>query len=209
MAGVTRSLTPVTRPQSSAWSSAPRSSLPVAAATTEPPRRAPPPHRPRRGPLRGRGSHEAAHRRSESTRRVRSRARCTRASPGSTAAAPSGRPIDRRRHQDLGRHREDRGQGLARPARSDHGTGVEWRRDAHRQRPADGADGVFPVASSDPAYAYDRNPNSIKGYTLSVELPEPKLAASPSCVGGTIGVSVLGVPIYSAFDASSRDTGRA
>jgi len=65
--------------------------------------------------------------------------------------------------------------------------------------------GVFPVASSDPAYAYDRNPNSIKGYTLSVELPEPKLAASPSCVGGTIGVSVLGVPIYSAFDAGGRD----
>ena len=30
-------------------------------------------------------------------------------------------------------------------------------------------------------------------------------AASPSCVGGTIGVSVLGVPIYSAFDAGGRD----
>jgi len=65
--------------------------------------------------------------------------------------------------------------------------------------------GVFPVASGDPAYAYDRNPNSIRGYTLSVTLPEPQLAASPSCVGGTIGVSVLGVPIYSAFDAGGRD----
>lgn len=65
--------------------------------------------------------------------------------------------------------------------------------------------GVFPVASSDPAYEYDRNPNSIRGYTLSVQLPEPQQATSPSCVGGTIGVSVLGVPIYSAFDAGGRD----
>src|SRR5690349_14037148 len=28
--------------------------------------------------------------------------------------------------------------------------------------------GVFPVASTDPAFQYDRNPNSIKGYTLRV-----------------------------------------
>jgi hypothetical protein len=65
--------------------------------------------------------------------------------------------------------------------------------------------GVFPVAASDAAYAYDRNPNSVKGYTLSVGLPAPVAAASPSCVGGTIGISVLGVPIFSAFDAGGRD----
>ena len=65
--------------------------------------------------------------------------------------------------------------------------------------------GIFPVASTDEAYDYDRNPNSVKGYALEVQLPEPAIAASPSCVGGTIGVSVLGVPIYNAFDAGGRD----
>ena len=66
--------------------------------------------------------------------------------------------------------------------------------------------GIFPIAASDPAYAYDRNPNSIRSYTLSVSLPaQPALAASPTCVGGTIGVSTLGVPLYSAFDALGRD----
>ena len=66
--------------------------------------------------------------------------------------------------------------------------------------------GTFPIASTDPAYAYDRNPNSIEPYSLSVSLPaNPKLAASPTCVGGTIGVSTLGIPLYSAFDAVGRD----
>jgi hypothetical protein len=31
--------------------------------------------------------------------------------------------------------------------------------------------GVFPIQSSDPAYRYDRNPNSIRSYTLAVSLP--------------------------------------
>ena len=66
--------------------------------------------------------------------------------------------------------------------------------------------GVFPVAASDPAYQYDRNPNTIRPYDLDVGLPaDPRPAAQPACVGGTIGVSVLGAPIYSAFDAGGRD----
>jgi len=66
--------------------------------------------------------------------------------------------------------------------------------------------GVFPIARSDPAYAYDPNPNSIKSYTLDALLPaNPSIADAPSCVGGTIGVSTLGVPFYSAFDALGRD----
>jgi len=66
--------------------------------------------------------------------------------------------------------------------------------------------GVFPVAADDPAYQYDRNPNTISGYSLDVTFPRnPTIAASPTCVGGTIGVSVLGAPIYSAFDALGRD----
>jgi hypothetical protein len=66
--------------------------------------------------------------------------------------------------------------------------------------------GVFPVAATDPASQYDRNPNTISGHDLRVDLPDaPEARATPTCVGGTIGVSVLGVPIFSAFDAGGRD----
>jgi hypothetical protein len=66
--------------------------------------------------------------------------------------------------------------------------------------------GEFPVAADDPAAAYDANPNTIGGYDLDVQLPaSPEVASEPSCVGGTVGVSVLGVPIFSAFDAGGRD----
>jgi hypothetical protein len=68
--------------------------------------------------------------------------------------------------------------------------------------------GTFPVQSTDPAYAFDRNPNVIRPSTLKVDLPyDPVVAGTPSCVGGTIGVSVLGAPIFSAFDALGRDAG--
>ena len=66
--------------------------------------------------------------------------------------------------------------------------------------------GVFPVAASDPAYGYDRNPNSIRAYTLRSSLPrDPKARRTRTCVGGTIGVMRSGVPLYSAFDAGGRD----
>ena len=66
--------------------------------------------------------------------------------------------------------------------------------------------GTFPIASDDPAYSYDRNPNSIKPYTLKVKLPaNPARNSSPTCVGGTIGVATDGIPIFSAFDAGGRD----
>jgi hypothetical protein len=66
--------------------------------------------------------------------------------------------------------------------------------------------GTFPVSSSDPAYRYDRNPNSVRSYTLSVSLPaNPKLASTTTCAGGTIGVTRTGIPIFNAFDAGGRD----
>ncbi len=66
--------------------------------------------------------------------------------------------------------------------------------------------GIFPVEESDPAYQYDRNPNEISAYTLKASLPaNPKRAAEPSCVGGTIGVMKNGVALYSPFDAGGRD----
>src|SRR5262249_53871742 len=66
--------------------------------------------------------------------------------------------------------------------------------------------GTFPIQSSDPAYQYDQNPNSISSYTLDAEIPaNPKEASKPSCVGGTVGVARNGIPIFSAFDAGGRD----
>ncbi len=66
--------------------------------------------------------------------------------------------------------------------------------------------GTYPVQASDPAYQYDRNPNSIQSWDLRVTLPaNPTVQPTASCVGGLIGFSVLGVPVYSAFDAEGRD----
>jgi YHYH protein len=66
--------------------------------------------------------------------------------------------------------------------------------------------GIFPVQSSDPAYEYDRNPNSIASYRLRANLPaNPKRAKKPGCVGGTVGLMRNGVPLFSPFDAGGRD----
>jgi hypothetical protein len=67
--------------------------------------------------------------------------------------------------------------------------------------------GVFPIASSDPAYAYDRNPNRIAAQTIRWSLPaSPTAAARPSCTPlGPIGVLSDGVLLYDALDAGGRD----
>ncbi len=67
--------------------------------------------------------------------------------------------------------------------------------------------GVFPIASNDPAYAYDRNPNHIAAQSLSYALPaNPTPAAEPACLhGGPIGVTLDGVVLFDALDASGRD----
>lgn len=67
--------------------------------------------------------------------------------------------------------------------------------------------GTFPIARTDPARAYDGNPNSISQNAFSVQLPaSPQVAASPSCLpGGQIGYSTNGVAIFNALDAANRD----
>jgi len=66
--------------------------------------------------------------------------------------------------------------------------------------------GVYPIASTDDAYSYDRNPNAIKAQTISITLPAPpRLNASPQCVGGTVGVSLEGPLVFNAVDAGGRD----
>ena len=67
--------------------------------------------------------------------------------------------------------------------------------------------GTFPIASTDPAYQIDRNPNSIKTQTVSLTVPlNPTMGTTPTCVGmGMIGVSTDGVAIYNGVDAEGRD----
>ena len=67
--------------------------------------------------------------------------------------------------------------------------------------------GSFPIASGDPAYLYDRNPNSIRAQAFDVKLPlSPKAAASPSCLpGGPIGVLLSGAYLFDALDGEGRD----
>ncbi len=67
--------------------------------------------------------------------------------------------------------------------------------------------GTFPIASSDPAWRVDRNPNRIGEHAVAIALAkDPPLAAQPSCVPmGMIGVALNGVPIYNGLDDGGRD----
>ena len=67
--------------------------------------------------------------------------------------------------------------------------------------------GTFPIAADDPAYAYDRNPNSIGRSAISLTLPvSPSTAASPTCLPpSTIGIFRNGVAAFASIDALNRD----
>ena len=68
--------------------------------------------------------------------------------------------------------------------------------------------GIFPIVASDPAYHYDRNPNTITGQTLTFNLSsQPIYGTTPTCIGGTVGIMLTGVELFSAFDAGGRDAG--
>lgn len=73
--------------------------------------------------------------------------------------------------------------------------------------PTVGTTGSFPIASTDDAYLYDRNPNSIESQALSYAIAaDPAKAASPTCLsGGPIGVAINGVAIFDALDAGGQD----
>ncbi|MEX1006799.1 MAG: YHYH protein [Acidimicrobiia bacterium] len=74
--------------------------------------------------------------------------------------------------------------------------------------PRDHTTGVFPVQPSDPAYQYDRNPNSIESQSLTYTLDaNPTVQSAPSCVSGEVGVMTTGVALFDAFDAGGRDAG--
>jgi YHYH protein len=67
--------------------------------------------------------------------------------------------------------------------------------------------GTFPIAETDPAHRYDRNPNAIAAQTVELRLPQqPTAAAIPSCVDlGPAGVLKNGVYFYNAIDAAGGD----
>jgi hypothetical protein len=67
--------------------------------------------------------------------------------------------------------------------------------------------GVFPISESDPAYSYDRNPNSIKSQSLTYALPQNPTESGANCMGGQVGVMLTGVALFNAFDAGGRDAG--
>src|SRR5215217_2094987 len=72
--------------------------------------------------------------------------------------------------------------------------------------PTNATTGAFPIAQSDDAYEYDRNPNSIAAQSVSLTLPKAKRATTTSCVnGGTVGYATNGVAIFNALDAENRD----
>ncbi len=73
--------------------------------------------------------------------------------------------------------------------------------------PVDEPTGLFPIAFTDPAYAWDTNPNRIAAQDLRFEIPaDPVLAAEPTCLPmGMIGFTVSGVAFYNALDDAGRD----
>lgn len=73
--------------------------------------------------------------------------------------------------------------------------------------PVGSVTGTFPVAADDPAFNYDRNPNTIGETALSVSLPvTPTVGATATCLGkGTIGVLRNGVALFAPVDELNRD----
>lgn len=66
--------------------------------------------------------------------------------------------------------------------------------------------GTFPIRSTDPAWAYDRNPNTISAQSIHQELPVyPVYQDQPNCMGGEVGMMLDGVALFNGFDADSRD----
>jgi hypothetical protein len=67
--------------------------------------------------------------------------------------------------------------------------------------------GTFPVQASDPAYAYDRNPNTISAQDVTLTLTRKPVYGAARCMGGQVGVMTSGAELFSAFDAAGRDAG--
>lgn len=66
--------------------------------------------------------------------------------------------------------------------------------------------GVFPVARTDDAAAYDPNPNTISAQNIVKTLTaDPAYSNTPYCMGGEVGIMLTGVALFNGFDAGLRD----
>jgi hypothetical protein len=67
--------------------------------------------------------------------------------------------------------------------------------------------GTFPIARSDPAYAFDTNTNSIAKVAMAFSVPsQPAKAETPGRLSrGMIGFTVTGVAFYNALDDAGND----
>ncbi|MGQ0709475.1 MAG: YHYH protein [Rhodoferax sp.] len=67
--------------------------------------------------------------------------------------------------------------------------------------------GSFPVQPGDPAFAFDRNPNSARSVPIAWALPSaPQEAQRPSCLPlGAVGVLTNGARLFHAADEMGRD----
>jgi len=72
--------------------------------------------------------------------------------------------------------------------------------------PVGGTTGSFPISPSDDAYAYDRNPNTIRPQALTYTLPARPAKGPGGCLtAGPIAIAINGVAIFDALDAGGRD----
>ena len=66
--------------------------------------------------------------------------------------------------------------------------------------------GTFPVAASDPAHAYNPDPDSISSHSISISIPyNPQVKSRPACESGTVGLTIDGIPLLDGFDAGGYD----
>jgi len=68
--------------------------------------------------------------------------------------------------------------------------------------------GTFPVATSDPAHAYNPDEGSITSHSIKLTLPyNPIENSTPRCEQGAVGITIDGIPLLDAFDAGGNDAG--
>ncbi len=73
--------------------------------------------------------------------------------------------------------------------------------------PVETKTGTFPIAATDPWYAYDRNPGQITETASTITLPETgTIASKASCMSeGVVGVLRNGVKVFNSLDAKGLD----
>ena len=73
--------------------------------------------------------------------------------------------------------------------------------------PVDGQTGTFPIAKTDPSYAYDRNPGTVQAQSTTLVLEAtPTIASSPSCLPeGPVAMLRNGVTVFSSLDGKNLD----